>query len=177
MEIELERLDHLIGKILEFARLETKTDIQRHPTDIVDLVQNIVDDSSLEGQADGKQILMEGPERCVVDMDSGLIQSAVENVVRNAVKLTRTTVNVVIWEEDRRVHIVVEDDGPGVAPKELDRILLPFYRIVDSRGAHSGSGGLGLAIAERSVRAHGGMISAENRNDAGLRVDILLPCI
>jgi signal transduction histidine kinase len=177
METELVRLDKLIGEILNYARLENRRGIQRRPTNIVDLVQNIVDDASLEAQAASKQIRLECPEQLVLNLDAGLIQSAVENVVRNAVKLTRTTVNVVIWEEDLRVHIVVEDDGPGVAPKELDRILLPFYRIVDSRGAHSGSGGLGLAIAERSVRAHGGMISAENRNDAGLRVDILLPCI
>jgi two-component system sensor histidine kinase CpxA len=179
MEIELERLDHLIGKILEFARLETKTDIQRHPTDIVDLVQNIVDDSSLEGQADGKQILMDGPERCVVDMDSGLIQSALENVVRNALKHTAkgTAVEVTVATEEGCLRIAIDDRGPGVPEEAIDKIFQPFFRVENSRSTRSGSGGIGLAIAERSVHLHGGTIKAKNREGGGLCVEITLPFV
>jgi len=100
METELGRLDELIGEILAFTSLGAQAGIVRHPTDIVDLVQNIVDDASLEGQAAGKQIDMRGPARLVVDVDSGLIQGAFDNVIRNALKYTEdgTAVAVTIVE-------------------------------------------------------------------------------
>ena len=178
MEMELERLDDLIGEILAFSRLESTAGIQRHPTDIVDLVQNIVDDSSLEAQAVGKGIHLDGPERIVVHVDSGLIQSAVENVIRNALKYSadNTPVEVSVIAQKDWVSIVIGDRGPGVPEDAIDKIFQPFYRVEDSRSTRSGSGGIGLAIADRSVRLHGGTITAENRAGGGLRVKISLPC-
>jgi two-component system sensor histidine kinase CpxA len=178
MEMELERLDDLIGEILAFSRLESKAGIQRHPTDIVDLVQNIVDDSSLEAQAVGKGIHLDGPERIVVHVDSGLIQSAVENVIRNALKYSadNTPVEITVIAQKDWVSIVIDDRGPGVPEDAIDKIFQPFYRVEDSRSTRSGSGGIGLAIADRSVRLHGGTITAENRAGGGLRVKISLPC-
>ena len=177
MEAELARLDELIGEILSYSRLEAREGITRHPTDIVDLVQNIVDDASLEGQAAGKQIRMQGPQRCVIDLDSGLVQSAVENVVRNALRYTAegTPVDVNILDDPECVRIVVDDHGPGVPEEAIAKIFEPFYGVGDSRSTQSGSGGIGLAIAERSIRLHGGTIAARNRNGGGLRVEIALP--
>ena len=177
MEKELERLDELIGEILTFSRLETRTGIARQPTDVVDLVQNIVDDASLEGQTAGKEINLHGVECCLINLDSRLVQSAVENVVRNALKYTAdgTTVDVTIVEETARVRIIIDDNGPGVPPDALDKIFEPFYRVEDSRSTTSGSGGIGLAIAERSIRLHGGTLTASNREGGGLRVEMVLP--
>jgi two-component system sensor histidine kinase CpxA len=177
MEAELEQLDELIGQILAYARLEAQQEIQRRPTDIADLVENIVDDASLEAQAAGKQVRLQGPPRLLIDLDSSLIQSAVENVVRNALKHTveGTAVDVRILDENQSVRIVVDDTGPGIPPDIAEKIFEPFYRIEDSRGAWSGSGGIGLAIAKQSVRAHGGTITAKNRESGGLRVEIALP--
>lgn len=177
MESELARLDELIGEILAFARLDAREAIDRHPTDIVDLVQNIVDDASIEADAAGKLIYLQGPSSCLLNLDSGLIQSAVENVVRNAVKHTadKTAVDVRIAENDRDVRIAIDDHGPGVPPETIEKIFEPFFRVSNSRGTQSGSGGIGLAIAERSVRLHGGTITATNRDEGGLRVEIVLP--
>ena len=178
MEFELERLDKLIGEILAFTRLEARAGVNRHQTDIADLVQNIVDDASLEGQAAGKEILMQGPLRRVVDLDSGLIQSAVENIVRNAVKYTAedTTVVVRVVDEPDAIRIIVDDRGPGVPENAIGKIFEPFFRVEDSRGTRSGTGGIGLAIADRSIRLHGGAITASNRDDGGLRVELAIPC-
>ena len=177
MERELERLDELIGEILAYTRMETQEGITRRPTDIVDLVQNIVDDASLEGQAAGKEIRLQGPHRSLLDLDSGLIQSAIENVVRNAIKYTAdgTTVDVTIVEEPGRLRIVIDDHGPGVPPDAIDKIFEPFFRVEESRSTATGSGGIGLAIAERSVRLHGGTMTASNREGGGLCVEIVLP--
>jgi two-component system sensor histidine kinase CpxA len=177
MEAELERLDRLIGDILAFSRLEAKEAISRHPTDIVDLVQNIVDDASIEAQAAGKQIRMHGPTRCLIDVDSGLIQRAVENVVRNALRHTAegTAVNVSIDNDARYVRIVTDDQGPGVPEEAIAKLFEPFFRVEQSRSTRSGGGGIGLAIAERSIRLHGGSIRARNRKDGGLSIAIALP--
>jgi two-component system sensor histidine kinase CpxA len=177
MEQELERLDDLIAEILSYARLETKEGVDRRPTDLVDLVQNIIDDAAIEGQQDGKQIRLHGPETCMLDADAGLIQAAVENVIRNAMRHTapQTTVDVTISESAASAEIVIRDHGPGVPEEALDKLFEPFYRVEDARVTHSGSGGVGLAIAERSIRLHGGAIQAANADDGGLRIEIALP--
>ncbi|MGD9263280.1 MAG: ATP-binding protein [Methyloceanibacter sp.] len=177
METELERLDDLIGEILAFVKLESHAGIQRHPTDIVDLIQNIVDDASLEAQTDAKQIRIEGFDRCVIEVDSSMIQSAIENVVRNALKYTAegTAVELSVAAEAGCLRIVIDDSGPGVPEDEIDKIFQPFYRVEGSKSTRSGSGGIGLAIAERSVRLHGGTIKAKNRAGGGLSVEISLP--
>ena len=83
--------------------------------------------------------------------------------------------DVTIVEETARVRIIIDDNGPGVPPDALDKIFEPFYRVEDSRSTTVGSGGIGLAIAERSIRLHGGMLTASNREGGGLRVEIVLP--
>jgi two-component system sensor histidine kinase CpxA len=178
MEAELERLDDLIGEILSFSQLEAQTGIERHPTDVMDLLENIVDDSSIEAEASGKRINLSGPSRFVMELDSGLIHSAVENVIRNALHHTAdgTNVDVGIQTESGLLRVVVDDRGPGVPDDQLKDIFDPFYRVSESRGTQSGSGGIGLAIAQRGVRLHGGTIMAMNRPDGGLRVKIELPC-
>jgi two-component system sensor histidine kinase CpxA len=71
----------------------------------------------------------------------------------------------------------VSDSGPGVPPDALDKLFEPFYRLDDARGRLTGGVGLGLAITERAVRFHGGKVSAHNRAEGGLRVEIRLPLI
>jgi two-component system sensor histidine kinase CpxA len=172
-----ERLDELIGEILSYARLEATTEISRRKTDLADLVQTIVDDADVEGRESGKQIRLHGPETVMMDVDTGLLQRAVENVVRNALKHTipQTTVEVTIVERPGSVEIVVRDRGPGVPEVALDKLFDAFYRVEDGRGTHSGSGGIGLAIAQRSIQLHGGTIRAVNCSEGGLRIEIALP--
>ena len=177
MERELERLDTLIGEILTFARLETTEVIDRRPTDLVDLLQNIVDDASLEGQHDNKEVCFEGPSRQVVNVDSALLQRALENIIRNAIKFTAADSAVVVRlaTQGDQITIAVDDRGPGVPRTALDAIFEPFFRVGDARSTRSGTGGIGLAIAARSVRLHGGTISACNRPGGGLRIAVSLP--
>ena len=179
METEIERLDELIGEILTYSRLEAQDHITRHATDIVDLVQNVVYDAELEGQEADKQIRLDAPASLLLELDSGLIQRAVENVIRNALKYTGegTMITVRILSESDGIRITVDDQGPGVPPNAIGQIFEPFYRVSDSRSTQSGSGGIGLAIAERSIRLHGGSMTARNRDGGGLRIEIVLPAL
>jgi signal transduction histidine kinase len=97
----------------------------------------------------------------------------VENVVRNAVKhsFPGTTVEIRLAAAGGRALLSVTDRGPGIAPGEAERIFEPFYR----GAAAPGGFGLGLAIAQGAIAAHGGSINAANAEGGGLRVQIGLP--
>ena len=114
--------------------------------------------------------------------NDSLLHSAVENVVRNAIRYTQEATSVEIaLSQDRtnRAEAVlrVSDSGPGVPAAALEKLFQPFYRLDDARGRLTGGVGLGLAITERAVRFHGGKVSASNRPEGGLMVEIRLPLI
>jgi two-component system sensor histidine kinase CpxA len=106
------------------------------------------------------------------------LHSAIENVIRNAVRYTGPGNAVDVQLETtapRFVRLLVRDYGQGVPDSELVNIFQPFYRVADDRNRASGGSGLGLAIADRIVRIHGGTIKAQNASPRGLAVEILLP--
>jgi two-component system sensor histidine kinase CpxA len=110
-----------------------------------------------------------------------LLHSAIENVVRNAMRHTNegTEVQISLLRESlpdgEEAVVQVSDCGPGVPQDSLDKLFRPFYRLDDARGRQTGGVGLGLAITERAVRLHGGSVRASNRPEGGLMVEIRLP--
>lgn len=123
---------------------------------------------------------------CVVIGSPGLLHSAIENVVRNAIRYTHEGTSVEVRleqgvgiEGDRlqgpEAVVRVTDSGPGVPEHALDKLFRPFYRIDDARGRQTGGVGLGLAITDRAVRLHGGTIKVANRPQGGLVIEIRLP--
>ncbi|MGI8410259.1 MAG: ATP-binding protein, partial [Pyrinomonadaceae bacterium] len=106
-----------------------------------------------------------------------LLQSAIENVLRNAVSYTKegTTVEVALITNHSKVNLQIRDYGNGVPEDELNNLFRPFYRVGEARERRTGGIGLGLAIAEQAIRAHKGTISARNTQD-GLLVEIRLDC-
>jgi two-component system sensor histidine kinase CpxA len=115
--------------------------------------------------------------------NASLLHSAIENVVRNAIRYTGegTTVEIQLQRTENsngaEALVAVTDYGPGVPPDSLEKLFQPFYRLDDSRGRLTGGVGLGLAITERAVRFHGGRVAAYNRAEGGLLVEIRLPLI
>ncbi len=177
IEHEVERLNLLIGEILSYARLQSRQQAELSPTDLVELVRAIAEDARIEGQERHIDVRMSGPEPCVVSVDNALIQRAIENVVRNALKYTaeHTLVEIAIGVQQDTITLTVDDRGPGVPEAALTEIFEPFYR-VNGVNNHSPAGsGVGLAIAKRSLLLHGGSIRANNREGGGLSVVISLP--
>lgn len=185
IELEASRLNELIGRILTLARLEDgEQDVSQTPVPLDELVANIAEDAEFEAQARHchvRTVIPEGDWR--VRGNASLLHSAVENVVRNAIRYTqeKSSVEIELASEEGangpEAVLKISDSGPGVPPDALDKLFQPFYRIDDARGRLTGGVGLGLAITERAVRFHGGRVSAHNRLEGGLRVEIRLPLI
>lgn len=178
IEVEAERMNDLIGRLLALARAESSTGRDAMgPVDVGDVVTRVADDARYEAQQQRKDVRLEATEPVVVAGDAQVLASAVDNVVRNAVRHTAADSSVEITVERRGDDAVVRvrDHGPGVPPAELERIFSPFHRVEPGRQRGSGGVGLGLAIARRAVAVHGGSIQADNAPDGGLVVTLRLP--
>jgi len=182
IERESIRMDKLVGELLTLSRLEASPDVvRREPVDLTELVDAIVADARFEvaqGGAGAMQILLDVATNTAlqVDGDPDLLWSAIENVVRNAVRhgAAGGQVMVTLGAEGGSACVEVLDRGPGIAPNDLASIFEPFFRSGASASGVDGHG-LGLAIAQRVTTAHGGQIIAANRAGGGLRVRFVLP--
>ncbi|MDJ0711582.1 MAG: HAMP domain-containing sensor histidine kinase [Woeseiaceae bacterium] len=180
VELEVERLNTMIGRLLTYAQLDAGRTVKVLATmDFGALVSDIVDASLIE--ASSRDILIElaadGP--CRVEGDKELLRSSIENVLRNAVRHApeSSIINVELSRSKAPGYclLTVADRGPGVAEDELQHIFDPFYRTDPARQPQIGGSGIGLAIAQKSVELHQGQIAAKNALAGGLVVEILLP--
>jgi two-component system OmpR family sensor kinase len=176
IEQETDRLDALVGEVLDLARLEGGTLPAPVATlDLAELVSSIVEDARFEAQASGRDVSFHSRAVALVSGRADLLHRAIENVVRNAVKYTPvdTDVEVELRATATCATLTVADRGPGVPDDQLARIFEPFYQ---TNSAQQPDGfGLGLAIAQRAINLHRGRIRATNESAGGLRVEIELP--
>jgi two-component system, OmpR family, sensor histidine kinase CpxA len=179
IQVESDRMNELIGRVLALARAEQDPNARTSSINLRYLVGDVVADASYEAQQDHKSVSFQPRADPEIVGDPELVASAIDNVIRNAVRYTpaQGTVEVTLSGDAHAAVIVVRDHGPGVPAAELERIFSPFHRVDASRTrAENDAGvGLGLAIARRSIDVHGGSITAENAPDGGLRVTIRLP--
>jgi two-component system, OmpR family, sensor histidine kinase CpxA len=178
---EADRLEALIARTLKLVRLERPVDqLEQVSVDVGELLRNISADITIEADARGCRLSLNCRGRLWVSGDPELLRSAFENVIRNAVRYSPAgaVVAVSAARGSETVEVTVHDQGPGVPDKDLQMIFEPFYR-VDAAREHHGAGGegLGLAIAARSLAAHGGTIVARNAPDGGLLITVILPIV
>jgi two-component system sensor histidine kinase CpxA len=182
IERESDNLNEMISQLLELTRLESGTDGRKRTTiDLASLVRDVVEDADYEARGVNRSVQVVWTERCSINGIEDLLRSAVENVVRNAVRFTPegTAVEVALQRQNGSgsnfAIISVRDHGKGVPEESIEKIFRPFYRAEDARDRQSGGGtGLGLAITERAVRMHGGSVTAANTKDGGLSVELRL---
>ncbi|MFE3327330.1 ATP-binding protein [Streptomyces sp. NPDC059176] len=165
-----DRLDHLVGNLLDMSRLQTRT--------VTPLIRDVDLDEvvpmALMGVPDAS-VHLEIPETLpMVRVDKGLLERAVANIVENAVKYSPETTAVMVSASalGGRVELRVVDRGHGVPDEAKERIFEPFQRYGDApRGAGVG---LGLAVARGFVEAMGGALAAEDTPGGGLTMVLTL---
>jgi two-component system, OmpR family, sensor histidine kinase CpxA len=182
IELEADRLNQLIQRLLTIARLESGADgIRKSSLSLRELVENVAHDAEYESAGRHIRVVADGDDEFLVEADPDLLRSAVENVIRNATRYTAPGTTVEARLERQRnsnseeMVIRVADSGPGVPDSSLAKIFEPFYRLDDARNRQTGGAGLGLSIADRAIRLHGGQISASNRKEGGLEIEIRIP--
>jgi signal transduction histidine kinase len=176
IEREGKQLNDMISQILTLSKLESQSEtIEKRDINIGKLVERVVADANFEAESLGKKVeIVKNSDSKIIGSEN-LLTSAVENVLRNAVRYTDEKVEVSVNGGAQETVIKIRDYGSGVPEDELSQLFKPFHRVAEARERKSGGVGLGLAIAEQAVQAHKGKISAQNAAGGGLIVEIKLP--
>ncbi len=177
IERESNNLNEMISRLLVLSKLESGAPVfEKNKINLSDLVEQIAADADFEAKGKNKAVGIIENQACKIAGNENLLRSAIENVVRNAVRYTKeeTTVEIALKNADGNAFVTVKDYGAGVPESELENLFRPFYRVGEDRNRRTGGIGLGLAIAERAVHAHKGTIRARNTS-GGLLIEISLP--
>jgi len=176
---EAERMDRLVGGLLDLARIDSgQTPIAQEQIDLLSLLQCSGENFARRAEEENKTFECDLPASLPPLLgDPQWLERAFTNLLDNAVKYTPAggTISLAAREPgDGSVEVIVSDTGPGIPPEDLPRIFERFYRVDKSRAGASGVG-LGLAIVKEIVEAHGGEVSLSSRLDQGSRFAVRLP--
>jgi two-component system sensor histidine kinase CpxA len=167
-QVEIDRLDQMVGNVLSLSRLEnTLQNIHSEKINFNNLLDTIVTDEQFI--ADGKSIVIDKnfSVACSLNGDRTLLVSAISNVLSNAVKYSpeNSHINVNLSKNKHTIVLTILDEGEGVPEESLTQLFSPFYRVNLARDRKTGGTGLGLAIAKQAILAHQGKITAQNRTE------------
>lgn len=174
---ESNRLSEMISQLLVLSKLETGSEnFDKREINLTKLFEQTIADADFEAKGNNKSVKIMQRDQAKIYGNETLLRSAIENVLRNAVRYTKeeTTVEASLKKETKRVVVAIRDFGAGVPEAEIEKLFRPFYRVNAARERKTGGIGLGLAIAERAVHAHQGSIKARNTEN-GLLIEISLP--
>jgi hypothetical protein len=171
---DLEELEAMVSATLAFGR-DARASEPVTALDLAELLRTILDDATDARPDLQEQLSYDGPAHLTIQARSLSLKRALANLVANAMHYAGSALVRLQPPANQVVLIVVEDNGPGIPPGDLERMFEPFHRGEPSRNRETGGVGLGLAIARNIVRAHGGDIALANRSEGGLRVTVTLP--
>jgi len=176
IETEAQRLDSMINDLLALSRGQQKSELAREQLKANELWADVLDNARFEAEQMGKQLEIAAPPGpWTLFGNASALDSALENIVRNALRYSHTRIAVAFSADNQGVTIQVDDDGPGVSAEDREQIFRPFYRTDEARDRESGGTGLGLAIVEAAVNQHRGWVKAEDSPLGGLRLVLWLP--
>jgi two-component system sensor histidine kinase CpxA len=184
IERETVLLNQLIGQLLTLSSMEAIEKITNFESlSLNALIEKMIPDAIYEATRRQCSVAFRATEQCFISGNPQLLHRAIENVLRNAIRFTEAGSEVEIsltsaLEHGSRMAVLeVSDRGPGIPESEVTAIFLPFYRIDPARSPHTGGFGVGLAIAERAVKLHGGDLCAMSRPNGGATIRMRLPAL
>jgi two-component system sensor histidine kinase CpxA len=184
IEREGEKLNQLIGQLLTLSSMEAMDSTSNFkPLSLNQLCKQLLPDAEYEAQRRPCAVVLQEDSECWIQGNADLLYRAIENVVRNAIRYTEPGTQVTIRVHETYVDatrfavVEVTDCGPGIPEDQVHEIFRPFYRLDQARSSATGGFGVGLAITERAVRLHGGIVRATNRAEGGTRIQMTFACI
>ncbi len=168
---DIERLDRLLGQVVQFARMDAgvATPEAASRLDAASLLRALYDDMAWQDK-----VSLELPQSLVLNQQRGNLERVLINLIENALRYGERA-SVRLESAADGVKITIDDQGPGIPQDELARVFEPFYRLESSRNLATGGSGLGLSIVKGLVELMGGTITLSNRPEGGLRVALVLP--
>ncbi len=169
-----------INTLLDFSQLEAgRLDVRTEPFDVGELVRKSVD--RLSSLFESRQVTIATEERLMVEADPRLIERVIDNLVSNAAKHTPETAHVTVSADalhgNGEARVAVSDDGPGIAPADLDHLGERFYRGSEVVARRTRGAGLGLAFARQVVELHGEHLEISSEQGRGSTFAFRLPLI
>ena len=175
IDTEAERLEKMISELLELSRMQVNSHQQQQILDSHSLWYEMLEDARFEAEQHHKSLTYHHLQDWPINGNPNLLISALENVIRNAIKYGNDVIEITFTQQQQQLVITIDDNGEGVPNDELDDIFKPFYRVSTARDRSSGGTGLGLAITESALRQHNGSITAAPSPLGGLRITMTLP--
>ncbi|MCG7346042.1 cell wall metabolism sensor histidine kinase WalK [Sporosarcina sp. ACRSL] len=175
---ESNRLHLLINDLLELSGIEREGfQLKYDNVSISDIIENAM--KIVYGLIEKKHmnIVINTNQQLFVQADSARLIQVLVNLLTNAINYSKenTTITINTSETDDEAIIEVQDEGMGIAEKELPRLFERFYRVDRARSRDSGGTGLGLAIVKHLIEAHGGKVTVESTVGVGTKFTIMLP--
>lgn len=174
---EAEQMDSLIHQFLTLAKIESVPEkVELKKIEVVSLLETLAEDARFEGQRKKITVKFDYDQPVSIVANRPLLTSALENIIRNAIRHTteQSEVEISLRSESDEILLSIADQGPGCSESELEEIFRPFYSKSQSETEDSGVG-IGLSISRRVVEQLRGTITAKNRITGGLQIDITLP--
>lgn len=173
------QLDRLVEDLFTFAKMDyLEMELNVHSIDFSQILKQSI--NTIRMHADQKLILIVEKvveNNCLINGDSHLLERAVINLLDNAVRHTPREGEILVQckKENDRVVFSIKDTGEGFSSEELRHVFEPLYRGEKSRNRSTGGAGLGLTIAQRIIKQHGGNLSAGNHSDGGAKLEGWIP--
>lgn len=171
---EIDHMSNLVNELLSFSKASLgRARLQLQPVRLADAAQK----AARREVPPNQDLRLEIPDDLGAQADPDLLQRALANLLRNAVRYASAAgpITLAARRDGEKVQLSVSDCGPGVPEAALEQIFDPFYRVDPSRARETGGAGLGLAIVKTCIEACGGTVTAHNRQPHGLCVIISLP--
>ncbi len=171
---DLKELETLTSDLLQNARLQSAhSGANKQSVAAAQFLQELIQARPPHEQTRIRNHVCATTNTAPLTIDPVLFGRAINNLLDNALKYAEH-VDINLQQSGSTVNIHISDDGQGVAEKDLPHLFEPFFRADESRTRNTGGFGLGLAIVAAIVKAHGGRITAANRQPHGLQVTITL---
>ncbi len=176
MDRSVDRLSNLIKDLIFLSRADVgKVELKKENINFSELALNMHDDSLILVEAKGVRLRTDIEKNISINGDREKIKSLLFNLISNALKFTPNgkEIKIRLFKDNNNAFFEIEDQGIGIAEKDLPNLFSRFYRI-DHGGGEKGSG-LGLAICKWIAEAHGGEIEVKSELGQGSTFKVILP--
>ena len=176
----INKLVDMVNTLLDISRIESKkTEIKIAPSDIVSLINEIVDFLTPQMQTKNIKCNLELPPSLIVYMDRSLIERVLVNLLNNAIKFTQEQgkIDIKIKREDKSAIIIISDTGCGIEKENIDRIFDEFFRVNNPINMQIKGSGLGLSLVKKIIESHKEKIWVESEIGKGTTFYFTLPIL